>query len=51
MWLDIQAGQVVRIDLPGGRFLLVTTKDNGQTDLTIPIDGGQPLEVRLPTSA
>jgi len=51
MWLDIPAGQVARIELPGGRYLIVTTKPNGQTDLTIPTDDGHPLEVRLPAAA
>lgn len=51
MWLDIPAGQVARIELPGGRFLIVTTKPDGQIDLSIPSDDGQQLEVRLPAAA
>lgn len=48
MWLDIPVGQVARIELPGGRFLIVNTKGDGQVDLTIPTEDGCPLEVRLP---
>jgi len=51
MWLEIPVGQVARIELPGGRFLIVTTKPNGQTDLTIPTEDGYPLEVCLPATA
>lgn len=51
MWLDIPAGQVARIELPNGMFLIVATKANGQTDLTIPTNDGQQLEVRLPAAA
>jgi hypothetical protein len=51
MWLDIPVGQVARIELPGGRIITVVTKPDGTTDLSVPCDDGQTLEVRLPAAS
>lgn len=50
MWLDIPAGQVARIELPGGRFLTVITQPDGTTELSVPCHDGETLEVRLPAA-